>query len=156
MPPALKQTRHRLQFSVTSLFILTTLVAIWLAWELSFIRERQVWVRENERLLTSDPTAVAPPVAHIPWWRTLLGDQAVPSILAIEWSDEDTAHVGRLFPEAVIWSPKETVFVYQIVPATTSDETPDADGETKVVATEVYGPPPPPPYVPNRSAPAPK
>ena len=36
-----KPRRRWFQFSLTSLFLLTTLVALWLAWELSYVRERR-------------------------------------------------------------------------------------------------------------------
>ena len=48
--------RRWFQFSLASLFIPTTLVATWLAWELSFIRERQAmrrWIAANGGFATS-------------------------------------------------------------------------------------------------------
>lgn len=113
-----EQTRSRrrwFQFSLTSLFLLTTLVAIWLAWELAFIHERQTWLRENAVLVdpigaTNQITSpagpgtisfvqiVPPPPAvprSIPWWRRMLGDEAVPAILEGEgWADDDHARVA--------------------------------------------------------------
>jgi hypothetical protein len=57
--------RRRFQFSLTSLLLVITLVAIWLAWEFSFIRERQAWVRENAAL--ADGAAVPmPPLTLAP------------------------------------------------------------------------------------------
>jgi hypothetical protein len=79
---ATRPTRRFFQFSITSMLLVTTLVAIWLAWDLSFIRERQAWIRQNASLLESDPSA-QPVVAHVPWWRVMLGDEADPDGLAI-------------------------------------------------------------------------
>jgi hypothetical protein len=105
MPPALKQTRRRLQFSLTSLFILTTLVAIWLAWELSFIRERQAWLRDNpafvHRMEAGEETALPEP--HISWWRRCLGDEAVQLIVCpAGWSESERDRVQTMFPEATL------------------------------------------------------
>ena len=60
MTDAARPRRRWFQFRLMSLFLLTTLVAIWLAWELNFIRERQAWLRENAALLdspTPNPTS---------------------------------------------------------------------------------------------------
>jgi len=66
--------RRWFQFGLRTLFVLMTVVALWLAWELSFIRERQAWLRENAALVpdsTLDPALVAvnsqaaPPFAQV-------------------------------------------------------------------------------------------
>ena len=104
MPESTPQPRRRwFQFSLASLFFLTTLVAIWLAWELAFIRERQVWIKQNTSLL--EPGQSTPPVvAHIPWWRMLLGDEAVPTIEnSDDWPEEERVYATKLFPEAILW-----------------------------------------------------
>jgi hypothetical protein len=57
-----RPTRRIFQFSITSMLLVTTLVAIWLAWELSYIRERQTWLSNNAALVdagTLDPGLVA-------------------------------------------------------------------------------------------------
>ena len=54
--------RRWFQFGLRTLFVLMTLVALWLAWELNFIRERQAWLRENPALVpdnTLDATLFA-------------------------------------------------------------------------------------------------
>jgi len=121
-------TRRRwFQFSLTSLFVLTTLIAIWLAWELAFIRERQAWLRKNPGLadpdravapmpimgatisgtalaLISSPTS-PPREAFIPWWRKWLGDAPVATIVDVNITDDDRTHLARLFPEAELVKP---------------------------------------------------
>ena len=83
-----------------SLLLVTALVAIWLACELSYIRERQAWIKENSSLLEPDPSA-PPVVAHVPWLRILLGDEAVPTIEeSDDWSADERGYVVKLFPEA--------------------------------------------------------
>ncbi|HEY1599870.1 MAG TPA: hypothetical protein VGG64_09730, partial [Pirellulales bacterium] len=94
MPTAPKTRRRWFQFILASLFVLTTLVAIWLAWETAFIRERKAWIAHNPAMLEQDPSS-APVAARIPWWRKLLGDEAVPSIAEpVDWSDEDCSVVA--------------------------------------------------------------
>jgi hypothetical protein len=115
--------RRWFQFSLTSLFVLTTLIAIWLAWELAFIREREAWLRENPGLAdpdravaliritggTTNGTATLPVTnspasppreAFIPRWRKWLGDAPVATIVDADFTDDDRAHLTRLFPEA--------------------------------------------------------
>ena len=65
---ATRPTRRLFQFSITSLLAVTTLVAIWLAWELSYIRERQEWLRGHPLLVDADLFQPFPPrAATIPW-----------------------------------------------------------------------------------------
>jgi hypothetical protein len=101
---AARPTRRIFQFSITSMLLVTALVAIWLAWELAFIRERQAWIKDHPLLV--DPSlfqGLPAHVATIPWWRRVLGDEAVPSIAALDiWDDDDKAAVTRLFPEAAL------------------------------------------------------
>ena len=88
------------------MFILVTVLAIWLAWELTFIRERQAWLRRYPWVV--DPgmlRSVPPRTAHIAWWRMLLGDEPVPLIAELDiWDDNDRKYVAELFPEAEIVS----------------------------------------------------
>ena len=99
---ARKPRRRWFQFSLGTMFAVTTLVAVWLAWELSYIRKRQEWIRSHPLLV--DPhyfQSLPVRVARIPRWRRLLGDEAVPSIAELDiWDDDDRAHIARLFPEA--------------------------------------------------------
>ena len=101
---AARPTRRFFQFSITSMLLVTALVAIWLAWELAFIRERQAWIKDHPLLV--DPSllqGLPVHVATIPWWRRVLGDEAMPSIAALDiWDDDDRAAVMHLFPEAAL------------------------------------------------------
>jgi hypothetical protein len=141
-----RSTRRRFQFSLGSMFVLMTLVAMWLAWELSFIRQRQVWIRDHESWLVAGPRTV--PEASIPWWRGLLGDEAVPSILVgVETPAEERNHVQKLFPEAVTWSATPVMSgtgSYLSFPdQTTTDGLPTGNEQKPSDKTD-YGPPLPP------------
>ena len=57
--------RRWFQFGLRTLFVLTTLVALWLAWELSFIRERQAWLRENPALVDQDAPLLTVPLVQV-------------------------------------------------------------------------------------------
>jgi hypothetical protein len=132
MSSASKSRRRWFQFSLTSLFVMITLVAVWLAWELPFIRERQAWVASHPALVdpgsrpgkiltvtvegdlnlvathtltkAGSPTKPRQP-ATIPWWRRIMGDAPVTRILDIGFDDDDRALAARLFPESVIEDP---------------------------------------------------
>jgi hypothetical protein len=98
-----------------TMFILVTVVAVWLGWELTFIRERQVFIKTlrdggGQCLIASDPeflkTGLATPT--IPFWRRWLGDEAValvvPRDLMTEADEGKTRkffkRARRLFPES--------------------------------------------------------
>jgi hypothetical protein len=108
--------RRWFQFSLGTILLLVTVLALWLAWELSFIRQRQAWVRENGSLVETsqldpiplpDGSVLIP--AHpalVPWWRRLLGDAPVTIITERDqWTDADRRNVVRLFPEAALAKP---------------------------------------------------
>jgi hypothetical protein len=60
-----KPRRRWFQFGLRTLFIVMTVVALLLAWELSFIRERQAWLRENPALVDQDATLLPVPLAQM-------------------------------------------------------------------------------------------
>lgn len=92
--------RRWFQFRLTTMFVVVTAVAVWLGWEMKFVRERQVMRR---RILESGGELwpgdiVGYEHAAIPYWRTWLGDEPVsyinPGRLELT---EDAAR--RVFPE---------------------------------------------------------
>jgi len=87
------------------MLIAVTIFACWLGWELSYIRERKTWLRQNDfhGLLTGVTVwKGSSGKTHIPWWRTMLGDEAVGVIkFPAHWPDERCDHTMRLFPEMV-------------------------------------------------------
>ena len=120
-----RSPRRWFQFRLGALFLLTTLVALWLAWELSYIRERKslraaleesgatvISANEGERILlvlqqAQQAGAGAPQpvpsvnVGRLPYWREWLGDEAIVEILLPEESSPaHLAHAERIFSEA--------------------------------------------------------
>ena len=115
MSPAPKHSRRWLQFSLGTMLLLVTVFAVWLGWELKFIRERQAWLRrvaddpENLVILSTGfekrgidyvtYLALSEPVT-IPAWRRWLGDQALISAILAPSSEIELDDMHRLFPEA--------------------------------------------------------
>jgi len=100
--------RRWFRFSLRTMFVVVTLVAVflaWLGWELSYIRERKAWLRQNDFYGLVTGVTVwkgSSGKAQIPWWRTMLGDEAVGVIqFPAHWPDEQCDHAMQLFPEMV-------------------------------------------------------
>jgi hypothetical protein len=92
--------RRLLQFGIGMMLIIVTVIALWLSWELKFVRERQFVIQEYKAQidLPSGPTVVG----HIPWWRSLMGDEGVSTILLLP-EDPSSSRFSALFPEATTW-----------------------------------------------------
>ncbi len=90
--------RHRgFRFSLRTLFVVVTLVAVWLEWELRFIRERRTTRQALDAVCA--PTLFQHPRQSIPFWRRWLGDEAVDSLCILHGDEETAKKVRRLFPE---------------------------------------------------------
>lgn len=97
--------RRYFQFGLRSLFLVITLFAVWLGWELKFIRDRD----DAKARADADGGWIEPAAAiggmspDIPLWRRYLGDEAIyliempPDAMESEWS-----RVRRLFPESAM------------------------------------------------------
>jgi hypothetical protein len=123
MVEAPKIRRRWLQFGLGPMLLLVTVFAVWLAWELRFVRERQAYMQRcAERpwpCLMAPDAATSPlinhtiPVPSIPIWRRWLGDEAVVYVGHPEYETPDSLRrfrldCQRLFPEAV-WFGRESV-----------------------------------------------
>ena len=92
----------RRSFSLRSLFVLVTVLCVWLGWDMSIIRERQrLWRLVNEKggyTLTSDP------FENISTIRRLLGDRGrhIFAVPAEYFSEDATDHIRQMFPEAEV------------------------------------------------------
>jgi hypothetical protein len=105
-----KPRRRWFTFSLRTLFVVVTVLCVWLGLEFRFVRERQAWVQVNKAMIRpAEPTRVGsgvgmyissrPTISYFPFWRRWLGDVPVPSIVFPEgWTDHETEK--RLFPEA--------------------------------------------------------
>lgn len=96
--------RRWLQFGLRTMFVVVTVVALWLGWEVNFVRQRQAWRREHAALTerpikTPNPSYV--PKTTIPPWRIWMGDSYLSQIyFPPDWTEQDRAYATRLFPEA--------------------------------------------------------
>lgn len=96
------------RFSLRTLFVLVTIFAVWLGWQMHYIRQRQAWsdqhsdfvIFEDEiRSVDSDSRRL------IPWWRSLLGDRAMAGLVFDRPSaKQDRDHALALFPEITIFT----------------------------------------------------
>ncbi len=114
--PTPQPRRRWFGYSLRTLFVAVTLFAVWLGWELKFIRERNSlrdWIDANgfactaaeaspdlppgEQLFDPSPRRVS-----IPMWRQWLGDEAIAYIGIGKQSPthENWQNAKRLFPEA--------------------------------------------------------
>src|SRR5579863_9161354 len=104
--------RRWFQFSIGTMLLLITVFAVWLAWELAFVRARRAylanlnyaqWHSDGQRMFN-----IAPPPAGehatIPFWRSLLGDKPIDFIvLPTGWQPEDLKTGKALIPEATFF-----------------------------------------------------
>ena len=109
--------RNWFAFSLRTLFVLTTLLACLLGWQLNKVRERktvrqQLMTRSfsfttSKEMLHRYPTGMTPPqFPSIPLWRQWLGDEAIAEIWISPYQsaskDADRKLASEVFPEAEI------------------------------------------------------
>jgi hypothetical protein len=97
------------------MFVVVTVFAVWLGWELKFIRDRRAFLAAMDDLRTTEIQNSKLPIlssayvtgiildAPIPFWRRWLGDEPQTMIIlprTSSASDRETAE--RLFPEAEV------------------------------------------------------
>jgi hypothetical protein len=104
--------RRRFRFGLRTLFVMVTLLACWLGWELKFVQERRAMLGSllasgngyttcSQLVASSDEHGFAYNPATIPFWRRWLGDEAVESIIVPD-AQEPLSKALTLFPEAII------------------------------------------------------
>jgi hypothetical protein len=109
-------SRRWFRFSLRTIFVVVTVFAVWLGWELKFIRDRKVflkWVDETSgsygtksewAIRPNNPFSNTPDVAK---WRRWLGDDATIAItLGPGYTKDEAARMWRLFPEAINLEPR--------------------------------------------------
>jgi hypothetical protein len=107
MPQAPQTRRRWFQFGLGTLFVVVTIFAVWLGWELKFIRERQAflmragadrtWYVMSSQL--DGPITPRHRIPTIPFWRRWLGDEAV-AIMEPPHGIAADEEIDALFPEA--------------------------------------------------------
>jgi hypothetical protein len=95
------------------MFVVVTVFAVWLGWELKFIRDRRAFLAAMDDLRTSETqdaigmfisgTWLTTPGTSLPFWRRWLGDEPQTIIILPRTSSEgDRETAVRLFPEAQV------------------------------------------------------
>jgi len=100
---AMNRLRRRFQFSLRTLFVLTVVVSIPLAWvgySLSWIRQRREVLAGARVWDTSSFSSNVRRTAPAGLW--LLGETGVNDVTLLPGSSLDTKELKRLFPEAEI------------------------------------------------------
>lgn len=115
MENQLRRRSFRFAFSLRTLFVVMTILAIWLGWDLQIVRERKAVLSEIERIdalsrVESGQLAMAP--SNGPWGnsyevslaRRILGDESrgmlnLPPSLSSEW----ITRAEQAFPEAELY-----------------------------------------------------
>jgi hypothetical protein len=109
MPSILQahKIRPSFRFSLRAIFVMVTVFALWLGWELKFISERRAihkWVVDSGgvTVLGTDQHEIARGIVHIPFWRRWLGDYAVGMVkLEAHATPADVKRVKAAFPEVL-------------------------------------------------------
>jgi len=100
--------RRRFRFSLRTLFIATTLLAIWFGWQVHIVRERQdwrKWLEDNDGSFVSVAAWNARPkhasAADVPIYRKWLGDEPAARIALPHGTEPADVHRAKsVFPEA--------------------------------------------------------
>lgn len=99
--PALPRRRW-FRYSLRTMLVVVTVFAVWLGWELKFVRERKAfldWTIEERHIIRF--THFDGPAPAVPFWRRWLGDAPVQSVMLPHGSSEaDLIRAQSLFPEA--------------------------------------------------------
>jgi hypothetical protein len=91
-----KPRQRRFRFSVRTLFILVTIVAIWIGWSFNWIRQRREFVRPGNEL----GAAVSTGEVRAPGMLWIFGEQGAQVVLLFTDKESDFERARRLFPEA--------------------------------------------------------
>jgi hypothetical protein len=92
-----KQKRGRFRFTLRSLFVIVTLVAVWLGWSLNWIRQRREFLRDDHAWRVGESI-------RAPALLWLLGEDGVEEVWLIGEKLAAKDEARRLFPEAAIRS----------------------------------------------------
>jgi hypothetical protein len=99
--------RRWFRFSLRTMFVVVTLFALWLGWELNYVRERHAtrkWIVDSGGvvILGTDQREIAPGIVRIPFWRRWLGDYAVGMVvLKSDATPREIEGAKAIFPEVL-------------------------------------------------------
>ena len=100
--------RRWYQFRLGTLFLLVTVLAVWLGWQVRIVRERQamrVFIKEHRSIVTTlkdwqPPLGATPPKISVPFWRKWMGDEPIVQVtLSHKLDHAEMEQVRSLFPE---------------------------------------------------------
>lgn len=109
MPPGPKHTRRLFRFGLGTIFLVVTVVAAWLGWEMNWIKQRHAVLESKEVTISSVgiPWEGTPP-SPLGWF----GESGIGTgiVLPSKTTDDELNRVRRLFPETSVqrWSNRET------------------------------------------------
>ena len=118
----LAPNRRWFHFSLRTLFVVVTVLGIWLGWQLHFVSRRKQainwlekdldglviyssWVRDDPALARDRPDVLKWP--QLPFWRRWLGDETIAEIWLPKdaYNDANLARLAKCFPEALLRDP---------------------------------------------------
>ena len=115
----LAPTNRWYRFRLRTLFVVVTVIACWLGYELNWIQERQqvrAWLETSEHSWYAPSLVGAKVQANAPWGLSLFGEKGVVGI-GVDVDDfagpipYTPATLKRLFPEARVDFSREGIFV---------------------------------------------
>lgn len=94
------------RFSLRTLFVVVTVFACWLGWQIHLVQSRRAFHGEAHCFQTSN-IDIYPPPPGIPFYRRWLGDKEIQRIDLVHESQQERAKA--LFPEArwILWIPPD-------------------------------------------------
>ncbi len=96
--------RRGFAFSLRTLFVLTAIFAVWLGWQMKFVRDRQAMLTALDEKYKRSPNWIDNEVNRLPLIRRLLGDRSILFIFyQTEHRELDLADVEAMFPEAGVF-----------------------------------------------------
>jgi hypothetical protein len=106
MPLVATHSRPWLQFGLRTMLVIVTLFAIWLGWELKYIRDRKeakIWLLENGGYCVPEHLDRHIFGSSISFWRNLLGDAAIEEVVfGRDTPSSEQSRFAQLFPEAEV------------------------------------------------------
>lgn len=111
--------RRWLRFSVRTMFVLVTLLCIYLGWVMNWEWKRQAYLKENDvagPYLNDDGSEVESVLA--PWSLRIFADKGVPILYLYPTEEQELIRASRLFPEAKVCFVavmKDGVFAYTVL-----------------------------------------